>query len=98
MAISFGRRWRMLQSIMVVEPDVYLMKALSLFLRRDGYTVIKLDGSGDVMCAIRHYAPALVVIDQQQGGGDLCRQIRSDAQTAHIPAIMLALWDDPASM
>src|SRR5689334_14674877 len=84
----------MSQSILVVDPDVYLIKALSLFLRRDGHTVIKLDGTGDVICAIRHYAPDLIIVDEQ-AGAELAGMVRQDAHTMHLPVIMLGLWDDP---
>ena len=82
----------MREKILVVEDEKNIAKLVAYNLEREGYRVqIAKDGE-EALERIRKDAPDLVVLDlmlPKIDGLELCRLIRSDRKTAHLPIIML---------
>jgi two-component system cell cycle response regulator len=79
------------EKILVVEDNEDIRLALKAMLAPFHDVVLAEDGAAGIATA-REVQPALVISDlmmPRQNGFDLCRAIRADAQTAHIPVIIL---------
>lgn len=78
--------------VLIVEDQQSLANQLADKLRSEGYSVlISLDGE-DGLEKVRSEHPDLIVLDimlPKLDGLSLCRIVRRDAATAHIPIIML---------
>ena len=80
------------KQILLVEDEVKLVASLADKLRAEGYAVATaLDGEAGLSMA-RDGSYDLIVLDIMLPGLDglsLCRMIRSDSHTSHVPIIML---------
>ncbi|MFW5691218.1 MAG: response regulator transcription factor [Chloroflexota bacterium] len=78
--------------ILVVEDEETLLHNLADKLRAEGFTVITVSDGESGLQSIRTEVPDLIVLDIMLPGLDglsICRMVRHDAATAHIPIIML---------
>ena len=78
--------------VLLVDDDVDLLDVTSYALRREGFNVIV---ATDGMQAIQRWEtdrPDLIVSDvmmPEMNGIELCRKIKSDPRTSHIPIVIL---------
>lgn len=78
--------------VLVIEDEMTLANNLSDKLRGEGYSVMMSMDGEDGLSKVRAEHPDLVVLDIMLPGLDglsLCRIIRRDPTTAHIPIIMV---------
>lgn len=78
--------------VLIIEDEVTLANNLADKLRSEGYTVAVSNDGEDGLNKVRSEHPELVVLDIMLPGLDglsLCRIIRRDPTTAHIPIIMV---------
>lgn len=78
--------------VLIVEDEETLARALAEKLRGDGYEVIAVHDGEMGLTRIREDHPDLIVLDimlPKLDGLSLCRIVRRDPATAHIPIIML---------
>jgi DNA-binding response OmpR family regulator len=78
--------------VLIVEDEETLARTLAEKLRSDGFTVITAADGEEGLEKIREERPDLIVLDimlPKLDGLSLCRIIRRDTATAHIPIIML---------
>lgn len=77
--------------VLVVEDDVDILSFIAMELVED-YRVLKaVDGQEGLELALQHI-PDLVVTDLMMpvmGGLELCRRLKADPATSHIPVVML---------
>ncbi|HDZ76821.1 MAG TPA: response regulator [Candidatus Omnitrophica bacterium] len=80
------------EKILIVEDDADIVEMISYNLKKEGYSVISvLDGERAVYSAKRD-KPDLIILDLMLPGMDgleVCRNMRKNELTAHIPIIML---------
>jgi DNA-binding response OmpR family regulator len=80
------------RTVLVVEDDGALRDTIAYNLRREGYHVVTAaDGVAALQLATQK-PPALVLLDlmlPRLDGLDVCRQLRSRADTATVPILML---------
>lgn len=80
------------KKILIVEDEESLLKLESILLSSRGYDVT---GVLDGKAALEQMAvnrPDLVILDimlPEMDGFDVCRRIKADTETCHIPVIML---------
>ncbi|MBI4424081.1 MAG: response regulator [Elusimicrobia bacterium] len=78
--------------ILIVEDDVMLQRVLRDTLKPEGFEV-ELCGEGETALeTARRQKPDLAVLDMNLpgiSGLDVCRQLKADAATRHIPVIIL---------
>ncbi len=82
----------MAKKITIVEDDLNLLNSVAEKLRAEGYTVSTATDGELGWERVRAEMPDLLVLDimlKKLDGLSLCRMIRSDATTAHIPIIMM---------
>ncbi len=78
--------------VLIVEDEITLANNLADKLRSEGFTVITASDGEDGLAKVRSEHPDLIVLDIMLPGLDglsLCRIVRRDAATSHIPIIML---------
>lgn len=78
--------------VLIVEDQQSLANQLAEKLRSEGFTVMTAADGEDGLDKVRAEHPDLIVLDimlPKLDGLSLCRIIRRDAATAHIPIIML---------
>jgi two-component system, OmpR family, phosphate regulon response regulator PhoB len=78
--------------ILVVEDEKDLLDVLTYNLKAAGYEVfVSVDGTG-VLDLARKHLPDLILLDlmlPEASGLDLCRSIKSDPTTKHIPVMLV---------
>ena len=80
-------------TILVVDDEPNIADLVELYLRRDGYRVVKVSAGEDVPAAVSTHRPRLVVLDvglPDIDGLEVCRRLR---QTSAIPVIFLTARD-----
>lgn len=78
--------------ILVVEDEESLLKLESILLTSKGYEVRAVPNGQAALDAIAEEKPDLVLLDimlPEIDGFEVCRRIKSDAATRHIPVVML---------
>jgi DNA-binding response OmpR family regulator len=80
-------------TILVVDDEPNIADLVELYLRRDGYRVVKASTGEEVAVAVTTHRPRLVVLDvglPDIDGLEVCRRLR---QTSAIPVIFLTARD-----
>ncbi len=78
--------------ILVVEDDRDINELIRYNLEREGFEVLFLYEGGQAVDVVRTRKPDLVLLDlmlPECDGLDLCRQIKNDPDTKHIPVMMI---------
>ena len=78
--------------VLIVEDEETLARNLAEKLRSEGFTVFTADDGEEGLETLREEHPDLIVLDimlPKLDGLSLCRMVRRDPATAHIPIIML---------
>lgn len=83
----------MAETILIVDDEQDLVNTLEYNLEREGYETRVAYNAADALEQVkREPLPDLVVLDlmlPDMSGTEVCRKIRQDAETSHIPVIML---------
>jgi DNA-binding response OmpR family regulator len=78
-------------SILVVDDDVDILQALLFLLEDEGYTV-QISEKGEYVESLRSGdLPDLIILDVLLSGKDgrtICRKLKSQDETKHIPVLM----------
>ncbi len=86
---------------MIVEDEEEILELVRFHLEREGYEVACADSGQRALRLIRRENPDLVVLDlmlPDLDGLTICRQLKSDPQTAGLAIIMLTARSDEADM
>lgn len=78
--------------ILAVDDEESILQLLEYTLSREGYEVQTIASGGRVPDAVREFQPDLVILDlmlPEVDGMELCRKIKSNPKTQHLPVIML---------
>jgi DNA-binding response OmpR family regulator len=78
--------------ILVVEDEESLLKLESILLSSKGYSVTGVMDGKSALEEVRANKPDLVILDimlPEIDGFEVCRQIKEDPDTSHIPVLML---------
>lgn len=89
------------ESILVVDDEEDILELVRYNLSKDGYQVTCVKSGEEALQAAVANSPALVVLDLMLpgiDGLDVCRSIKSDSKTKHIPIIMLSARGEEADI
>ncbi len=78
--------------ILIVEDEESLLKLESILLTSKGYEVKGVSNGQAALDAVAEEHPDLILLDimlPEVDGFEVCRRIKNDDQTRHIPVIML---------
>lgn len=89
------------ETILIVEDEADLVEVVAYNLEREGYTILRA-ASGEVGLKMAvGKKPALILLDLMlpgMGGLDVCRLLKSDDKTRHIPVIMMTARAEDADI
>ncbi len=83
--------------ILVVEDDPDISQMLRLYFDSQGYEVLTVMRGNDALDVCRKKQPNVVVLDimlPDMDGYDVCRELRGNLRTSHIPIIFLTQKDE----
>jgi len=78
--------------VLVVDDEEDILELVKYNLEKEGYTVVCVTTGEDALAATRMKMPDVVVLDLMLPGVDgleVCRRLKGDLTTRHIPVIML---------
>ncbi len=85
--------------IVVVDDDQQLADLMREFLLEEGYAVEVCAKGEQAFDFIRSRLPDLIILDVLLSGKDgrtICRKLKSQDQTRHIPIVMISAYPDAA--
>jgi DNA-binding response OmpR family regulator len=85
------------RKILLVDDERVLVETIAYNLEQAGYIVITVADGASALEAVRREAPDLIVLDimlPEIDGLEVCRQLRREGSTAHIPIMMLTARTD----
>jgi PleD family two-component response regulator len=83
--------------ILVVEDDADISNLLRIYFDSHGYQVVVAARGNDALEACRRSLPNVIVLDIQLpdiNGYEVCRRLRGNLRTSHIPILFLTQRDD----
>ncbi len=84
------------KKILVADDDPAIVDALRMMLEEEGYDV-EIQGNGDAVQNMRAPFPDLLLLDIWLSGMDgrtICRQLKGQTRTRHIPIIIISANKD----
>ncbi len=87
-------------AVLVVDDEEDIRNMLRLTLTRAGYDVREAENGEIALERMQGELPDLILLDVLMPGMDgftVCRQVRADERTAHIPILMLSARSDAGS-
>ena len=82
----------MRKKILVADDDAAIVDCLQIILEEANYTV-ETSSNGDTIPKVKKFRPDLILLDVWMSGEDgrnICRALKSQEQTKHIPIIMIS--------
>lgn len=80
--------------VLVVDDDPDIRRLVEMVLGREGYLATSVESAQDAYKKVAASKPDLIVLDLQlpdEDGFSICKKLRSDPSTAHIPILMLTV-------
>jgi DNA-binding response OmpR family regulator len=78
--------------ILIVDDNLHSLKLVGVMLQRRGYTIVAARGGAQGLAKAESDKPDLVILDVMMpdiDGFEVCRKLRSQPSTSHIPIVML---------
>jgi two-component system phosphate regulon response regulator PhoB len=82
------------EKVLVVDDEENIRELVRYNLVREGYRVTTVGSGEEALHHVRANVPDLIILDLMLpgiDGLDVCRQLKSDSKTAHIPIVMLTV-------
>ncbi len=79
--------------MLVVDDDRVIQQLLEVNLELEGYEVAKASDGEEALRVVRQFKPDIMLLDVMMpkfDGREVCRRIKGDPATAHIPIIFLS--------
>ena len=79
-------------TILVVDDELPIIELIQYNLKKEGFAVLTAEKGAQALELARSEKPDLIILDlmlPDMGGFDICRILRNDTSTAHIPIIMV---------
>lgn len=89
------------EKIVVIDDEENILELVNYNLARDGYAVTCVTTGEDALKKVRAIRPDLVILDLMLPGMDgfeVCKILKNDSKTAHIPVIMLTAKGEEADV
>lgn len=78
--------------ILVVDDDKEVREILSFVLRQNGFEVVLASNGSQIQPMLLHHVPDLILLDVMMPGEDgyhLCRYLRQNPLTQHVPIMIM---------
>ena len=80
------------EKILVVDDEKDILELVRYNLAREGYQVTSVTSGEEALKQVRTWVPDLIILDLMLPGVDgldVCKQLKNDTRTVHIPIVML---------
>lgn len=84
------------QDVLIADDDPAIVEALSLMLEDAGYAIRTLR-EGETLETLQEDLPAVLLLDiwmSGRNGGDVCKYLKSQPATQHLPIILISAHSD----
>ena len=84
-------------TVLIVEDEADVVDLLRYNLKRAGFKVIVATSGDAGLACVRAHRPDIVILDLMlpgMSGLEVCRALKQDAETTHIPILMLTAKDE----
>ena len=88
-------------TVLVVDDDIQFLRIFRDILSRDGFDVVTAKDAGQAVALLEKSPPCMILLDVElpdMNGFALCRQIRRDPRTAHVPVALVSAGVDEADV
>jgi len=85
----------MSKRILVLDDNKDILDVVNEVLSYENFEVHATSTSDNILQVAQNYNPDLVILDYHLGesnGGDICKQLKADAQLSHIPVIIFSAY------
>ena len=85
------------KQVMVIDDEVGALALIAIILERNGFAVVKAQGGAVALGLLDKAKPDLFIMDvmmPEMDGIELCRRLRSRADTAATPILLLSARSD----
>src|SRR5476649_2672781 len=85
--------------VLVVDDILSNVKLLEAKLSAEYFEVVSAYNGADALARIAEHIPDIVLLDVMMPGMDgfeVCRRIKADPKTAHVPVVMVTALDQPS--
>lgn len=82
-----------MDKILVVDDDIDILTLVKMSLKINGFDVEALSKWEQIYNNIDSFSPDLILLDVSLGGADgreICKNLKTNAETAHIPVILFS--------
>lgn len=82
-----------MKRVLVVDDNEDILSVISIVLDMEGFEVKCCDSGRGVTDAISSFSPDVILLDIMLGdmdGREVCRALKSDPKSGHIPVIMIS--------
>jgi CheY-like chemotaxis protein len=82
----------MTDTVLIVDDEEEILTLLDIELSSHGYIVVKANNGREAVIKAREFQPSLIVLDvlmPELDGGQVLKQLKSDALTKNIPVVFL---------
>jgi len=89
------------ETVLVVDDEQDILELVAYNLSREGYRVTTAADGEEALEGARSQSPALIVLDLMLPGVDgleVCRRLKADPRTQHIPIVMLTAKGEEADI
>ena len=80
------------EKVLIIEDEKDIVKMLDYNLRKEGFRIFSANNGEDGLDMARRENPDLILLDlmlPEMDGLDVCKAVKNDAKTTHIPIIIL---------
>lgn len=88
------------KKVLIVDDNQDAINILSAIIKKGGYLATVAKDGVEAIQKIKDESPALILLDimmPKMDGFEVCQTVKSDAETKHIPILMVTAKTDPAS-
>ncbi len=88
------------QKILVADDDLAILDVIKMILEDEGYEV-QVVSNGEAVLSLTTELPDLILLDiwmSGRDGGEICRTLKNQKHTSHIPVILISANKDTAEI
>ena|SRR3972149_3257208 len=83
--------------ILIVDDDDIMRQLFRFVLEREGYEVAEAASGDRILARTVNFKPDLILLDVMMprvSGLDVCRQLKKDSRTQHVPVIIISAYSN----
>lgn len=83
----------MKKKILIVDDDIDILDGINIILRGEGYIAKAVLKGEETYKIVKEFQPDLILLDVLMSGSDgrtICKKLKKDKNTRHIPVIMIS--------